>query len=116
MRGREVVCFKKSKWVVNREQLTKVPHEIVRENNDATSVNHRNGQRGFKRRVGERNKSARGGSGGSGGRERRGRRNAVLSAHRGNEVAGKQEAEPTNKAEVRKNRQKDARQVDRKKG
>ena len=109
------MCFKKSKRMVNREQITKVPREIVREENDAASVKHRNGQRRFKRRVGERNKRARGGSEGRGGREERGWRDAELSAHRGNEKAGEQEAAPTQK-EVRKNRQKDARQVNRKKG
>ena len=82
---------------MNREQLAKVPHEIVRKKNEATSVKHRNGQQRSKRRLGEGNKSVRGGSGGSGGRERRGWRTAEMSAHRGNERAGEQAADPTDK-------------------
>ena len=55
---------------MKREQLAKVPHEIVRKNNEAARVKHRKGKQRSQRSLGERNKSVRGGGGGGGERER----------------------------------------------
>ena len=37
-KGKKEVCFKESNRMVRDEQLTKVPHEIVRQNKEAARV------------------------------------------------------------------------------
>ena len=97
------VCFKETKWMAQSEQLTKVPHKIVRQNKEAARVEDIESRQRSKRNLGRRDDNVSGRSGEGGKRVGGSRSRAEKRAHRGREEStGKKVEPPTDKNQDKK--------------